>query len=251
MNFPNVKEKVFKDALFNPGDYVKYAKEKRGMNKGDIPEKIILCYHPGLLSYVQKLENVNQHQRFITIEVDGVKIGVVGHNGIGAPAAVVHLEELIAQGGKEFLLFGFAGTLQKNIDIADLIVCDRAIRDEGCSYHYKTPEKYANGSSLMAFKSEESLKKLGHKFHRGSSWTTDAPYRETVDEIKEYQEEGVLSVEMEASALFTVAEYRGVDLSCIFMVSDSLADLKWNPQFHNKKIKAEELFKIVTGPFLL
>ena len=59
----------------------------------------------------------------------------------------------------------------------------------------------------------------------------DTPYRETIAEVRQYQQEGVMTVEMEAAALFAVAQYRGVDLAAAFVISDSLAELVWNPQF--------------------
>jgi len=70
-------------------------------------------------------------------------------------------------------------------------------------------------------------------YRRGSAWTIDAPYRETVAEARHYQQQGVLCVEMEAAALFAVAEYRKVAVAAAFVMSDSLADLVWDPQFHS------------------
>ena len=82
-----------------------------------------------------------------------------------------------------------------------------------------------------------SLEKLGQKYTVGSSWTIDAPYRETVAEAVQYQKEGVLTVEMEAAALFAVASYRKIDLGAVFTISDSLADFKWSPEFHREETK--------------
>jgi uridine phosphorylase len=75
-------------------------------------------------------------------------------------------------------------------------------------------------------------------YQTGTSWTIDAPYRETVAEVRHYQAEGVLCVEMEAAALFAVASVRGVHLASAFVISDSLADLEWNPQFHGDEVQA-------------
>jgi uridine phosphorylase len=50
--------------------------------------------------------------------------------------------------------------------------------------------------------------------------------------MRQLQDKGVLTVEMEAAALFAVAQYRRVDLALAFVISDSLADLVWEPQFH-------------------
>ena len=117
------------------------------------------------------------------------------------------------------------------------MVCEKAIRDEGTSHHYLKHSKYAYASKGMTNKIIISLEKLNQKYFIGTSWTIDAPYRETVAEAKQYQEEGVATVEMEASALFAVAQYRNVELGAIFTISDSLAELQWKPKFHLKKTK--------------
>jgi uridine phosphorylase len=83
-----------------------------------------------------------------------------------------------------------------------------------------------------------ALRQAGAPFRAGSSWTIDTPYRETVAEARHYQAEGVLCVEMEAAALFAVAEVRGLQVSSAFTISDSLADLVWNPQFHGPQVQA-------------
>ena len=143
-------------------------------------------------------------------------------------------------------------TLQKNITIGGLMVCEKAIRDEGTSHHYLKHSKYAYASKDMTNKIKKSLDKFKQKYFIGTSWTIDAPYRETVAEAKQYQKEGVATVEMEASALFAVAQYRNVELGAIFTISDSLAELEWKPKFHFKKTKQglEILYKVAVDVLL-
>ena len=174
-----------------------------------------------------------------TIDDTGGRVAVLGGFGFGAPVAVSLLEELIAFGVRRFVSFGTAGTLQKDIDIGSLIVCDRAIRDEGTSHHYVEPSKYAYASERLTGRLKEALQRHKQEYIVGTSWTIDAPYRETVVEARLYQEEGVAAVDMEASALFAVAQYRGVELGAMFMVSDSLAELEWRPEFHKRNTMEE------------
>ena len=69
--------------------------------------------------------------------------------------------------------------------------------------------------------------------------------RETREKVERYQKEGVLAVEMEISALFTVAKFRGAELGAMPVVSDELATFKWRPGF-----KMEEFYSDVAGkPF--
>jgi uridine phosphorylase len=146
------------------------------------------------------------------------------------------MEELVALGCRRFVSIGTAGSLQPDLAVGDLLVCDRAIRDEGTSHHYQPSAKYARPWPALTEALYAALERGGHRPRRGTSWTTDAVYRETVEEARAYQAEGVAVVEMEAAALFAVADYRGVEAAAVFTVSDSLADLVWRPDFQRPEV---------------
>lgn len=248
MAFPNLKNKHKEDSLITPQEFLKYQRKISEYPKFKPPLGVIFCYQRKLMDVILK-----NHK---TIKVEGFggdfhllketrnQIGVIGKFGIGAPVAVILMEELIAFGVKKFLSIGSAGSLQKYLKVGNIIVCDRAIRDEGTSYHYLKPSKYAYPSKPMVKKIEEMLKKFGLKYAVGSTWTIDAPYRETVAEVKKYQKQGVLTVEMEASALFAVAQYRKVEAGAIFIISDYLSELEWRPKFHLTTKYLEKLFQV-------
>ena len=141
-------------------------------------------------------------------------------------------------GTSAFVSVGTAGSLQRDLDIGDLVLCEAAIRDEGVSHHYLPPAKLATADAGMTAALGAALGQVGVPFQTGTSWTIDTPYRETVAEARHYQAEGVLCVEMEAAALFAVAEVRGLQVSSAFTISDSLADLAWDPQFHGPQVRA-------------
>ena len=63
----------------------------------------------------------------------------------------------------------------------------------------------------------------------GATWTTDAPYRETAEEVAYYRGDGVLTVEMEASAVFAVAQARGVHLASAVVLDAVLGELMGAP----------------------
>lgn len=180
------------------------------------------------------------------------QVAIIGGLSKGAPGIVMVMEQLIALGVKRFISIGIAGTLQKRIHIGDIIICDKAIRDEGTSYHYVKPSKYAYASEKMVERMKKSLDIHNQKYFVGTSWTTDAFYRETVAEVNHYQKEGVVTVDMEASALFAVAQYRNVEIGVIFTISDSLAELQWDPRFHIKEPpeKLEILYQAAVGILL-
>ena len=124
------------------------------------------------------------------------------------------LEILIELGVKRFINVGIAGGLQKSSHIGDVIVCTSAIRDEGVSYHYlEDPSVPALPSENLTTAFMRTLARDGIPYTQGATWTTDAFFRETVGEIQHYQEEGVVTVEMEAAALFAISTLRGVEMA--------------------------------------
>jgi len=153
--------------------------------------------------------------------------------GFGAPTAVMTFEELAAFGIKKFVNLGTAGGLQENMKIGDIVICDRAIRDEGTSHHYSPVEKYAFSCPELTRNLCTAFERKGIQYNKGTSWTTDAPYRETIEELRQYRSDGVATVEMEVSALFAVGAYRGVGVSSILVVSDILSEEDWNQGYHS------------------
>ena len=254
MPFPNFENKQDEEALFSPEDFIRYATARNGFTF-EPPESVILCYQHSLMDHILENHETTDTKRFgglHLLDETGGKIGVIGKFGVGAPVACGLLEELIAFGVKKIISIGSAGSLQKDLNIGEVVVCDRAIRDEGTSHHYLPNSKYAHASEEMTRKIKDSLNRQGQEYTVGTSWTTDAIYRETIAEIKQYQEEGVLTVEMEASALFAVAEYRNVPIGAILTISDSLADLVWKPEFHSDEAKKglEVLYKVALDVLL-
>jgi uridine phosphorylase len=151
---------------------------------------------------------------------------------IGAPAAAIAVEELSARGTELFIGIGAAGAIQERLAAGDLVICSAALRDEGTSYHYAPPEPYAFPDPGLFARLREALPAAAH----GPSWTTDAPYRETADEIAKYRAEGILTVEMEASCLFTVARITGTAAAAAFVVSDVLHGEQWEPHFDSPDV---------------
>jgi uridine phosphorylase len=240
MGFPNFKNKHSNDSIFSSEDYLDYQRKIGKHNKFELSKGIIFCYSRRLMEYVVKQYKVTKVDSYFgeiyLLNETNNNVGIIGNFGFGAPIVATILEELIAFGVNRFISIGMAGTLQKNLKIGDIIVCEKAIRDEGTSHHYLAPSKYAYASRELTDRIKTVLNTRRQKYSVGTSWTTDAPYRETVAEVKQYQAEGIATVEMEASALFAVAEYQRVQMGAIFTISDSVAELKWVPKFHLKKI---------------
>jgi uridine phosphorylase len=236
VTFPNFRGKHLHDAFFTPSELIEYAKDQGRIPNIEPPEGLILCYNDRFLARVCASHNVSPFGSLFgglrLLDETGGRVSICGGFGIGAPAAATVMEELIALGVRRIVSIGSAGGLTKTLQVGDAVLCDRAIRDEGVSHHYLEPAKYAEATPGLTDKLGKQLEEVGFAPHRGTSWTIDTPFRETVAEARHYQQEGVLTVEMEAAALFSVAAYRGVEIASAFVISDLLADLVWEPQFH-------------------
>ncbi len=241
MPYPNVEGKHNSFAIYSPADSLAY---RRSLERGNLssPEGVIITYQSSMVDYLLSLEDGLRHH-FVTNDLyyfsgRGGKENEVGiyFCGFGASHAVVIMENLIARGAKKVINIGVAGSLQENIKIGDVVVCNKAIRDEGVSYHYLEADKYVDLSSDLTKKLKGGLSKMGLSFRVGTTWTIDAPFQETEEERKQYQSEGVLTVEMETSALAAVAKRRNVEFAAAFVIGDLLKKDLWVPGFHSEQM---------------
>jgi uridine phosphorylase len=242
-SYPNFAGKHAEEAMFTPADFAAYLRRAGALERYEAAAGAVLCYHRSLYNHVLRVEGLEPADRRGALGLQllpstGGRVGLLGRFGIGAPAAAAALEDLAALGTRAFVSVGTAGSLQRDLGIGDLVLCEAAIRDEGVSHHYLPPSKLVAAQASMSAALKTALTQAGVAFRAGNSWTIDTPYRETVAEARRYQSEGVLCVEMEAAALFAVAEVRGLQVASAFAISDSLADLAWNPQFHEPQVDA-------------
>ena len=159
---------------------------------------------------------------------------------IGAPYAVMLLESLIARGATQFLVMGWCGAVTHDLKVGDILLPSRAIVDEGTSRDYKDLDRTLPDSAPepeLLRRLSGHLNSLGIAHKTAGIWTTDAVYRETPKKVAHFRDLGALAVEMECSALFSVAEYRKVSLAALLAVSDSVASTVWDPEFRNKTFK--------------
>ncbi len=248
MPIPNFPSKHKSHPIVTPQEHVAYFRQQGFIPNFPIPESVIFCYEGNLLERITSVESVEQVHGvgggfYLLTDTDN-RVAVSGNNGIGAPGVSMLLEILIELGVKRFINIGIAGGLQKTSDIGDVVVCTSAIRDEGVSYHYLAdPSAPALPSENLTAAFMRTLKDDGILYTQGPTWTIDAFFRETVGEIQHYQQEGVVTVEMEAAALFAISILRGVDMASGFVISDSVAELVWHPQILAQETH-ESLFRV-------
>ncbi|MBN2090925.1 nucleoside phosphorylase [candidate division KSB1 bacterium] len=237
MNYPVYLNKYTLEPLFTPAEYLQYRQRENHHDNFKLPGEAIILYHPRLFDYIRQIYRPRKCKNGLYIlPAKDKELLLIYTGGIGAPMITVFWEEVIAAGVTKAINLGTAGGLQKSLKIGDLILCDQAIRDEGVSYHYLPPDKYVNAGGQLTAQVHSFLEKRALNFYRGTCWTIDAPYRETIPEIFQYQNEGVLGVDMETAALFAVAQVRKVEITSLFTISDLLGNLKWQPQFNANKV---------------
>jgi len=156
---------------------------------------------------------------------------------IGAPYATLVLEEVIASGIKQFLFFGRCGSLSKSVAIGDCIVPDGSFIDEGTSRCYPIKSDISYPEMHFSNKVAEFTRQAGQTCHMGKIWCTDGIYQETPEKVRLYQNKHAIGVEMETSALFTVANYRNVIISALLIVSDHLYTYSWKNGFGAQEYK--------------
>jgi len=172
-------------------------------------------------------------------EFNGKEVGV-SQFWIGAPAAVAILEEAIACGVDTIFEVGVAGGIQPYLKSSDMIVVTEAIRDEGISFHYLPLEAQVESNTSLRNKLIEHLKVEGVRYSVGPVWSTDGAYRETLRKLRKFRDSGVLAVDMETSAVFAVAHYRGVKAASAQVVSDVLTESKWMLAFGHQTVRESE-----------
>ena len=167
-------------------------------------------------------------------DTDGGVI-LVGNFGIGAPVAAVVAETLIACGVREIISLGTAGGLQPDLSPGELISVHGAVRDDGTSQHYLKPDVLVGPDDALTRRLEGAL---GNAMSaRGSVWTTDAPFRETIIELETHRDAGILAVEMEAAALMAVCEVRGAAFATSVCISDILSEEGWEALFSETEVR--------------
>ncbi|MEW6429488.1 MAG: nucleoside phosphorylase [Thermodesulfobacteriota bacterium] len=161
---------------------------------------------------------------------------------VGAPMAAMTLEKLIALGAGEVIVVGWAGALQENLRIGDMVVPSGFLSEESTSAHYPvetiTPSSRLRALLLSLFAPMEP--------RTGTVWTTDAPYRETATKIARHRNAGILAVDMESCALAAVARFRAIELAPLLLISDELYHAQWRPGFHGKPFRQRSRATIET-----
>ncbi len=202
----------------------------------DAPHRWVLCFfydvledlaRSGLLKPVAHFRSELGPNPIYLLEHQGQRL-LVMHPGVGAPLAVGFMEEAIAAGGRAFIACGGCGVLDREIAVGHPVVITSAVRDEGTSYHYLPASRELTASPQAVDALVGVMQTRGVSYRTGKSWTTDAIYRETQTRRAKRHAEGCLVVEMEASAFFALAQFRGVTCGQVVYGGDLVSPDGWD-----------------------
>ena len=161
------------------------------------------------------------------LDVEGMKIAFY-LSGIGATAAATDAIEINwMTGADHFILFGSAGSLDREATAGKYVLPTEAYRDEGMSYHYAPPADYitVRNADFIA----DVFREKGFPYVKGRAWTTDAFYRETREQVRKRKAEGCIAVEMELAGVQAVCDFHGFELYDFLATGDVVDQPDYTP----------------------
>ncbi len=232
------------DELFTPQMVVEHHITRRGITIDEIGVAPIVVVSWGrhvIQSLAQTIEAQPAEHWFyeerplFNGSVGGKKVSLI-HLLVGAAGTVMMMEELIACGARIFLALGWAGSLQPHVPVGTFIIPNSCLIEEGTSAHYSDHKTPVTPDPALVELLAQAAQAEGAKVVKGPLWTTDAPYRELRSKVTAYSEQGVLGVDMETSAMYTLGQYRKVKVCNLLVVSDELGQ-EWRPAFGTARLK--------------
>lgn len=217
-------------SVFDPANLLREARRQKGVPSGSVPEMCMLDPDGDLFRHL-KTSGARRnpfwacyHTELYELVLDGATIGVLGC-AVGASFAVLVAEELFASGCQFLVSVTSAGQVVPLRNPPYFVLIDRALRDEGTSYHYLPPDTYAL-IQPSAMRVAKRLLTASSDVVLGGAWTTDAPFRETEEALAFARSENLLAVEMEAAALYALAKAKGYPIACLAHVTNQMGQIE-------------------------
>ena len=219
-------------SAFAPENLLREARRQKGIEPGSVPAVCVLDPDGDMVRQLKQNGRAHSdpawacyHTELYRTAQDGIEFGLLGC-AVGASFAVLIAEELFASGCELLISMTSAGQLVQLRPPPYFIVIDKALRDEGTSYHYLPPTEFCHARETLADLAAAACSSLAVPVERGATWTTDAPFRETAEAIAAMQAKGLLAVEMEAAALYAFAEARNKQVVCFAHVTNQMARIE-------------------------
>lgn len=215
-------------SVFTPHALLREARRQKGLAAVDVPAVCLLDPDGDIVRRLRESGLAKPfapwacyHSELDTFMLGGLEAGIVGRV-VGASYAVLVAEELFASGCRLLVSLTSAGQVTPAGLPPYFVVIERALRDEGTSYHYAPPASFAEADPQLVARAAAALQAETPRVVTGASWTTDAPFRETQAAIDDARANGILAVEMEAAALYAFAKARQRRVLCLAHVTNTM-----------------------------
>ena len=216
-------------SAFTPENLLREARRQKGLETAPVPDVCVLDPDGDMVRRLRSAGRAQQdrawacyHTELYRVTEGGIELGVVGC-AVGAPFAVLVAEQLFASGCRLVISMTSAGQLVELRPPPYFALIDKALRDEGTSYHYLPPADFSHADPELMERMSGAFAHLRVPVERGATWTTDAPFRETADAIAAMKAKGLLAVEMEAAALYAFSTARRKPVVCFAHVTNQMA----------------------------
>ena len=226
-NLPLLDHSLDSQSEFTPQALIEAVRARRNLVSVAVPEVCILEFDGDLTDHLVQNNTVFAwrdwacfHTPMFALEVGDRPCGIVPR-AIGGSYAVLVAEQLLASGARMIVGLTSAGRVSPGLRIPSLVIATAAIRDEGTSFHYLPPSRLVAAPPAPIAPIAIELKRLRLPVYQGKVWTTDAPYRETRQQLEKHANEGVLAVEMQAASLFALANVRKAQIAVVAHVSNA------------------------------
>ncbi|HET6171750.1 MAG TPA: nucleoside phosphorylase [Gaiellales bacterium] len=215
-------------SVFTASNLLREARRQRDLPESSVPPTCILDPDGDLARHLEETGQTHHdpgwacyHTRLLRFTLANRELGLVPF-AVGAPFAVLVAEELMASGCRLLVSLTSAGRIAAPAGVRSFMVIERALRDEGTSYHYRPAARWSRLRADLREKLATLRLPEGPPILHGSTWTTDAPFRETGQDVQRHRSAGVLAVEMEAAALYAFADASGSSVVCLAHLTNEL-----------------------------
>lgn len=225
-----IKEKNHKEpSVFRPENLLREARRQKVIQDCKIPEVCVLDPDGDIVNYLIRSEKATlnncwscYHTQMYEFNNFERQIGIIG-TAVGASFAVLLAEQLFVSGCELLISMTSAGIVNPPPGDTRFVLIERSLRDEGTSYHYLPADETAAIDPELLSQLQSLTNRPELAITTGSSWTTDAPYRETRTAIEYAKSQGVIAVEMEASALYAFARAQQKRVVCFAHLTNNMA----------------------------
>lgn len=219
-------------SAFTPESILREGRRQKGLIEASVPAVCVLDPDGDVVRQLKAAERARKDEGWACYHTDlyrtseaGIELGIVPC-AVGASFAVLIAEQLFASGCKLLISVTSAGQLADLRPPPYLVLIDKALRDEGTSYHYLPPSEFSEADPALIEAVSAAVGEMRVPIERGATWTTDAPFRETAGTISAMCDWGLLAVEMEAAALYAFAQARRKPVLCFAHVTNRMGSVE-------------------------